>query len=117
MVVETRAPCAVNELETGESYAVPPKTVHYIHGKDNGPCRFLLLQGVGVYDNMSVGGYATQRRALITLPQAVPRDCSIGSTPQGACDRVVVRFGMGARQCTDGSAKANVSRAVDLAVT
>ena len=45
MVVETRAPCAVNE----------PKTAHYIHGKDNGPCRFLLLQGVGVYD-MPVGG-------------------------------------------------------------
>lgn len=56
MVVETRAPCAVNELETGESYAVPPKTAHYIHAKDNGPCRFLLLQGVGVYDNMPVGG-------------------------------------------------------------
>jgi hypothetical protein len=56
MVVETRAPHAVIELETGESCAVPPKTAHYIHGKDNGRCRFLLLQGVGVYDNMTVGG-------------------------------------------------------------
>lgn len=56
MVVEPRAPRAVNELATGESCTVPPKTAHYIHGKDDGPCRFLLLQGVGVYDNMPVGG-------------------------------------------------------------
>ncbi len=56
MVVETRAPRAVNELATGESCAVPPKTAHHIHGKDEGPCRFLLLQGVGVYDNVPVGG-------------------------------------------------------------
>ena len=56
MVVETRAPRAVNELQSGQSCTVPPKTAHYVHGKDNGPCRFLVLQGVGVYDNMPVGG-------------------------------------------------------------
>jgi quercetin dioxygenase-like cupin family protein len=56
MVVETRAPRASNELQTGESCAVPPKTAHYVHGKDDGPCRFLVLQGVGAYDNMPVGG-------------------------------------------------------------
>ena len=56
MVVETRAPRAVNELAMGESCAVPPKTAHYVHGKDDGPCRFLLLQGVGVYDNLPIGG-------------------------------------------------------------
>ena len=56
MVVETRAPRTVNELKAGETYTVPPKTAHCIHGKDNGPCRYLLLQGVGVYDNMPVGG-------------------------------------------------------------
>jgi len=32
------------------------KTAHYVHGKDDGPCRFLLLQGVGIYDNVAVGG-------------------------------------------------------------
>jgi quercetin dioxygenase-like cupin family protein len=56
MVVETRAPHAVNELQTGESYTVPPKIAHYVHGKNNGPCRFLVLQGVGVYDRNPVGG-------------------------------------------------------------
>ena len=43
-------PASINELKTGESCAVPPKTAHYVHGKDDGPCRFLVLQGVGVYD-------------------------------------------------------------------
>ena len=56
MVVETRAPRTLSKLETGESCTVPPKTAHYVHGKDDGPCRFLLLQGVGVYDNIPVGG-------------------------------------------------------------
>jgi quercetin dioxygenase-like cupin family protein len=55
MVVETRAPRAVNALEAGDSCSVPPKTAHYVHGKDNGPCRFLVLQGVGIYDNVPVG--------------------------------------------------------------
>jgi len=55
MIVETRAPHAVTELEIGGCYAVSPRTAHYVHGKDNGPCRFLLLQGVGVYDNVPVG--------------------------------------------------------------
>lgn len=56
MVVETRAPRARHELASGDTCAVPPKTAHYVHGKDGGPCRFLLLQGVGVYDNVPVGG-------------------------------------------------------------
>lgn len=56
MIVETRAPRALHELKTGESCAVTAKTAHRVHGKDNGPCRYLLLQGVGVYDNMPVGG-------------------------------------------------------------
>ena len=56
MVVETRAPRAEHELQSGESCTIPPKTAHYVHGKDDGPCRFLLLQGVGVYDNVPVGG-------------------------------------------------------------
>ena len=55
MVVETRAPRAVKELGTGDTFTVPPKTAH-MHGKDNGPCRLLLLKGVGVYDNLPVGG-------------------------------------------------------------
>ena len=56
MVVETRAPRAVNLLQPGERCAVGPKTAHYVHGKDDGPCKFLIVQGVGVYDFNPVGG-------------------------------------------------------------
>jgi quercetin dioxygenase-like cupin family protein len=56
MVVETRAPRANHVLRPGERCEVPPKTAHYVHGKDDGPCRFMLLQGVGEYDNVAVGG-------------------------------------------------------------
>ncbi|MEO8714393.1 MAG: cupin domain-containing protein [Acetobacteraceae bacterium] len=55
MVVETRAPRAVHEMHPGERCTVPPNTAHYVHGKDDGPCKFLLMQGVGVYDNVAVG--------------------------------------------------------------
>jgi len=33
MVVETRAPRTLNELKTGESCSVAPKTAHHVHGK------------------------------------------------------------------------------------
>jgi quercetin dioxygenase-like cupin family protein len=56
MVVETRAPHAVHQLQPGERCAVAPKTAHYVHGKDDGPCKFMLVQGVGIYDFMPVGG-------------------------------------------------------------
>ncbi len=55
MVVETRAPRATHVLLPGQRCEVSPKTAHYVHGKDDGPCRFLILQGVGVYDNVAVG--------------------------------------------------------------
>ena len=55
MVVETRAPRATHELSAGERCAVPPKTAHYVHGKDDGRCRFMIVQGVGVYDFVPVG--------------------------------------------------------------
>ena len=49
-VVETRAPRATHVLQPGERCAIGPKTAHYVHGKDDGPCRYLIVQGVGVYD-------------------------------------------------------------------
>lgn len=55
VVVETRAPRAVHELRPGERCTVAPKTAHYVHGKDGGGCRFLIVQGVGIYDWMPVG--------------------------------------------------------------
>lgn len=55
LVVETRAPRAEHVLHPGDRCAVPPMTAHYVHGEDHGPCSFLILQGVGVYDNVAVG--------------------------------------------------------------
>lgn len=56
MVVETRAPRATYPLQSGERCQVPPRTAHHVHGKDGGPCKFMILQGVGEYDNVAVGG-------------------------------------------------------------
>lgn len=56
MVVETRAPRRQYELAVGETCLIAPNTAHTVRGKHDGPCRFLLLQGVGVYDNVAVGG-------------------------------------------------------------
>jgi quercetin dioxygenase-like cupin family protein len=56
MVVETRAPRAEYVLEAGERCKVPPKVAHYVHGLNDGPFKFLIAQGVGVYDNIAVGG-------------------------------------------------------------
>lgn len=61
MVVETRAPRAQHVLRPGERCVVPPKTAHYVHGEADGPCRFMVLQGVGEYDNVLVGGDPTDR--------------------------------------------------------
>ena len=55
MVVETRAPRNTYVLNAGERCAVPPMTAHHVHGLDGGPCRFMVLQGTGVYDNVRVG--------------------------------------------------------------
>ncbi len=55
MIVETRAPRALHRLMPGQRCAVPAKTAHYVRGEDDGPCRFLIVQGVGVYDFVPVG--------------------------------------------------------------
>ena len=55
MVVETRAPRHLYRLQPGGRCAVPPKTAHYVHGEEGGPCKFLIIQGVGVYDFVPVG--------------------------------------------------------------
>lgn len=50
MVVETRAPRHEYVLQPGQRCTVPAKTAHYVHGVDGGACRFMIVQGVGVYD-------------------------------------------------------------------
>ncbi|MDA0218765.1 MAG: cupin domain-containing protein [Proteobacteria bacterium] len=56
LVVETRAPRAVHRLLPGGRCAVAPMTAHFVHGLDGSACRFLIVQGVGVYDYVAVGG-------------------------------------------------------------
>src|ERR1700752_3451200 len=56
MLVETRAPRHTYRLLLGERCTVPAKTAHYVHGEANGPCKFLIVQGVGVYDFVALGG-------------------------------------------------------------
>lgn len=56
MVVETRAPRATHLLAPGERCAVGPNTAHFVHGHNGGPCKFMIVQGVGTYDFMPVGG-------------------------------------------------------------
>jgi quercetin dioxygenase-like cupin family protein len=54
--VETRAPRAVHILEPGDSVAVPAKRAHEVTNGGDGLCRVVLVQGVGVYDYIPVGG-------------------------------------------------------------
>ena len=56
LVVETRAPRNHYVLKSGERCEVPPKVAHYVRGENDGPAKFLIVQGVGVYDNILVGG-------------------------------------------------------------
>jgi len=55
MIVETRAPKAKHLLHAGDRCTVPPMTAHCVYGADDGPCQYLILQGVGEYDNHAVG--------------------------------------------------------------
>jgi quercetin dioxygenase-like cupin family protein len=54
--IETRAPAARREFAIGEAYQIAPKTAHLISNCSTGDTRFLLVQGVGAYDFLKVGG-------------------------------------------------------------
>jgi quercetin dioxygenase-like cupin family protein len=54
--IETRAPAERRELAIGETYHIAPKTVHLISNRSVADTRFLLVQGVGAYDFLKVGG-------------------------------------------------------------
>lgn len=57
LVVETKAPSNTHLLEVGERCSVSPMNAHYVHGLKMGKAKFLILQGVGVYDNIPVGAH------------------------------------------------------------
>ncbi len=54
MVVETADPRGVHELQAGETFAAAAGQPHYVHGRDMGACRFMIVQGVGTYDYVAV---------------------------------------------------------------
>jgi quercetin dioxygenase-like cupin family protein len=54
--IETRAPPDQRLLTVGASYHIPRKTAHLIANRSDTDTRFLLVQGVGPYDFLRVGG-------------------------------------------------------------
>jgi quercetin dioxygenase-like cupin family protein len=54
--IETRAPAARRELAVGEAFHIAPKTAHLISNRAGADTRFLLVQGIGHYDFLRVGG-------------------------------------------------------------
>jgi quercetin dioxygenase-like cupin family protein len=54
--IETRAPADRQLLAVGDTYRIPPKTAHLIANRSDADTRFLLVQGVGPYDFLRVGG-------------------------------------------------------------
>jgi quercetin dioxygenase-like cupin family protein len=55
MQVTTRDPEQVHVLAPGEIFAVAPGVAHLVAGVDDRPCKFIVIQGVGVYDFVPVG--------------------------------------------------------------
>jgi quercetin dioxygenase-like cupin family protein len=54
--IETRAPTDRQLLAVGGRYQIAPKTAHLITNRSDADTRFLLVQGVGAYDFLRVGG-------------------------------------------------------------
>jgi quercetin dioxygenase-like cupin family protein len=54
--IETRAPADRQLLTAGGRYQIPPETAHLISNRSDADTRFLLVQGVGAYDFLRVGG-------------------------------------------------------------
>ena len=54
--IETRAPAERRELTIGQTFHIAPKTAHFISNRSAADTRFLLVQGVGPYDFLRVGG-------------------------------------------------------------
>ncbi len=56
LCVETRAPRHNHVMTEGGDCEVGPKIAHHVFNGGEGVCRFLILQGVGTYDYIAVGG-------------------------------------------------------------
>ncbi len=56
LVVETSAPRATYLLAPGQRCTVEPRNAHFVHGQDDGPATFMIVQGVGTYDFVPAAG-------------------------------------------------------------
>lgn len=54
MVIAIQGGRSQIELAAGESHAVPKRKAHRVSGKDGGPCKFAIVQGIGAYDFVPV---------------------------------------------------------------
>ena len=54
MQVTTRNPDRVQVLQPGQTCSVASGTPHLVAGVDDRPCRFMIVQGVGLYDFVPV---------------------------------------------------------------
>ena len=56
MTVEMKAASDTTDIQPGETYSVFPKKAHRVIGKDEGRCRFVIVQGVGAHDFIPTEG-------------------------------------------------------------
>ncbi len=56
MEVITKNPDTAQRLEPGETYKVPVRKAHKVQGVDGGPCRFVIVQGIGAHDFLTIDG-------------------------------------------------------------
>lgn len=60
MTIRTFDPEDEHLLEPGDTFVVEPSMPHRVSGKDDGPCKFMIVQGVGTYDYVPVPGLDTE---------------------------------------------------------
>lgn len=53
-VIETDNSSEIAKLQPGERFAVGPGTAHTVYGGGDRPCKFMVIQGVGVYDYVPI---------------------------------------------------------------
>lgn len=52
--IDAGEPAQTRVLQPGERFAVGPGTPHTVYGSDHSRCKFMVIQGVGIYDFMPV---------------------------------------------------------------
>ena len=72
LVVETRSAKGTYKLAVGERCTVGPGVQHLVHVEDYGPCRLLVIQGVGLYDQVPA---KAQHWALRRLAAKSQKQC------------------------------------------